>query len=90
MIQLCDKCSEEFEEVWMCPDSVWVQVTNAEYNMLCPRCFNDLALDNQVYLHWTCGSEEYPLETELLALETRIIETAELIDRLQTYNKHLE
>lgn len=86
---ICEKCGELYEYVWWAPDDTWGQVHD-EYNTLCMHCFDELAWEKGVYLHWGCNAERYPLETELLHLETQAISCAELIQRLRTINAHLE
>jgi hypothetical protein len=87
--ETCQQCNAAYREVWWAPDDVWNEVSG-DYNLLCPGCFDQLAREKGIYLHWGCKAEEYPLETEILALETRAISAAELIQRLRTVNAHLE
>jgi len=85
---ICEACGERYPEVWWAKDDLWEQVSEG-YDLLCPRCFDIFAEMKGIYLHWGCKAEEYPLDTEILALETRAIEVGELIERLRTCNEHL-
>lgn len=84
----CQKCNSPYMTVWWAPDDLWEKVSGS-YNLLCPRCFDAMARGKGVYLHWGCKAEEYPLDTEILALETRVITAGELLGRLRRCNEHL-
>lgn len=84
----CQRCNKVYEAVWQAPDDMWDLVRD-DYDILCMHCFDELAWDRGLYLHWACEAERYPLETEILQLETRTIGTAELIQRLRRCNEYL-
>lgn len=89
MIDTCEKCGREYRIVWRAPDDLWDEVAG-EHRFLCPLCFDDLAYAQGKRLHWGCSADHYPLDTELLALETVTITAGELIRRLRVCAEHLE
>lgn len=85
----CQRCGYVYKAPWMAPHDLW-QGISGEYDILCSRCFGELALAAGFNLHWHCETEEHPIDTELLALETRLIEAGEVLERIRIYNAHLE
>lgn len=86
---ICGSCGREYKTVWRVEDELWERV-HAGYSMLCTSCFQELAELKGIYLHWGAKPERYPLDTEILALETVTISAAECLRRVRTCRDHLE
>ena len=84
----CQMCGEPYGATWRVDDAMWRRVAGS-WDYLCPLCFDEAARRQGIELHWACKAEAYPLDSEILALETRVIEAGEVLDRLRVVNEHL-
>lgn len=54
--ELCQRCRRQYVLVWDAPDDLWATVSGHPQGngLLCPDCFDELAREGGIFLHWEC------------------------------------
>lgn len=57
----CMNCESMVEQVWHAPDKLWNSLSGYPdgNGILCVRCFDRLALSQEVYLYWSCTPDKF-------------------------------
>jgi hypothetical protein len=62
LIEFCKRCGIRQPIVWTAPDDLWRDLWRKyRYNVLCERCFDDLAMESGHRLRWIPIEERFGL-----------------------------
>jgi len=58
---MCETCDHLYPEIWMAPKQLWEKVTGRTdgSGLMCMACFDELARERGIFLHWTCELLQY-------------------------------
>lgn len=51
--ELCQRCGRKyFATIWSSPDELWDELVRDRFRLLCPACFDGLAITAGILLRW--------------------------------------